>query len=53
MCIHISAQESRIPSKGYALFSKDGSFQPYEFTRHSIGEHDILIRTLSLPMLPP
>lgn len=46
MCTHVSAQESRIPSKGYALFSKDGSFQTYEFTRHAIGEHDILIRTL-------
>ena len=23
MCTHISAQEGRIPSKGYALFSKD------------------------------
>lgn len=46
MCTHVSAQESRIPSKGYALFCKDGSFQPYEFTRHAIGEHDILIRTL-------
>lgn len=46
MCTHVSAQENRIPSKGYTLFSKDGSFQPYEFTRHAIGEHDIPIRTL-------
>ena len=46
MCTHVSAQEGRIPSRGYALFSKDGHFQPYEFTRHAIGEHDILIRTL-------
>ena len=46
MCTHISAQDGRIVSKGYALFSKDGSFQPYEFTRHALGEHDILIRTL-------
>lgn len=43
---YVLAQSERIPSKGYALFSKDGSFQPYEFTRHAIGEHDILIRTL-------
>ena len=46
MCTHISAQDGRIASKGYALFSKDGSFQPYEFTRHALGVHDILIRTL-------
>ena len=46
MCTHVLAQEGRISSKGYALFSKDGSFQPYEFTRHAIGEHDILIRTM-------
>lgn len=47
MCTHISAQETeRIPAKGYALFSKDGNFQPYDFSRHALGEHDILIRTL-------
>lgn len=43
---NMKAQENRVPSKGYALFSKDGNFQPYEFTRHAIGDHDILIRTL-------
>jgi len=32
-----------IPSKGYALFAKDGNFQPYEFERHAVGEHDVLI----------
>lgn len=47
MCTHISAQETeRIPAKGYALFSKDGNFHPYDFSRHALGEHDILIRTL-------
>ncbi len=46
MCIHVSVQGGDILSKGYALFSKDRSFQPYEFILHAIGEHDILIRTL-------
>ena len=46
MCTHVSAQDGRISSQGYAVFSKDGGFQPYEFTRHAVGEHDILIRTL-------
>lgn len=32
-----------VPSKGYALFSKDGDFQPYAFERHAVGEHDVLI----------
>ena len=45
MCTHVSAQEERIPSKGYALFDKNSNFQPHEFTRHALGEHDILIRT--------
>lgn len=43
----LAAQEAeRIPSKGYALLSKDGTFQTYDFTRHAPGEHDILIRTM-------
>ena len=46
MCTHVSAQDGRISSQGYAVFSKDGGFQPYEFTRHAVGEHDILILSL-------
>ena len=38
--------DSRIPSKGYALFSKDGNFTPYEFTRHAVGNNDVLIEIL-------
>ncbi len=33
----VFAQDNRIPSKGLALFSKAGQFEPYEFSRHSIG----------------
>lgn len=40
------AQGNRIPSKGLALFSKDGKFESYEFSRHAIGDNDILIDIL-------
>lgn len=36
----------RIPSKGYALYTADGELKPYDFTRHAVGDHDILIETL-------
>ena len=36
----------RIPSKGYAAFSKDFTFKPHTFTRHPLGERDILIEIL-------
>ena len=42
----IMAASDPVPAKGYALFSSDGSFQPYEFERHAVGEHDVLIETL-------
>ena len=35
-----------ISSKGYALFSQDGNFKPYEFKRHCVGERDVLIEIL-------
>lgn len=37
---------SRIQSKGYAAFGKDFKFKPYSFTRHALGEKDILIEIL-------
>ena len=36
-------QENRIPAKGMAMFSKETHFEYYEFTRHSVGDNDILI----------
>ncbi|OPY63432.1 MAG: putative formaldehyde dehydrogenase AdhA [Syntrophorhabdaceae bacterium PtaU1.Bin034] len=39
-------QNNRIPSKGYAVFKAKGNFQPYEFTRRSVGDKDILIEIL-------
>ena len=36
----------KIKSKGYAMFSKDGPFKPYEFERHAVGDNDILIKIM-------
>ena len=33
----------RIASKGFAVFGADDTFHPYTFTRHSVGDDDILI----------
>lgn len=41
---NISTQ--KIPAKGYAVFSKDSKFEPFNFTRHSIGKNDVLIEIL-------
>ena len=37
---------AHIPAKGFALHSKDGHFQPFEFSRHALGDDDILIDIL-------
>lgn len=43
----VQAQDTdRIPSKGFAVDSAEGHFHPYEFTRHAIGDKDILIETM-------
>lgn len=36
----------RITAKGYAVNSKSDNFKPFEFSRHSMGENDILIEIL-------
>lgn len=36
----------RIPSQGFAVHSSDGKFQPYKFTRHAVGDNDVLIKIL-------
>ncbi|WP_221031510.1 NAD(P)-dependent alcohol dehydrogenase [Actomonas aquatica] len=41
-----TAIEGPVPSKGYAMFSADGDFKPYEFERHAVGDHDVLIEIL-------
>ncbi|ECO5819555.1 NAD(P)-dependent alcohol dehydrogenase [Campylobacter jejuni] len=39
-------ENNRIASKGYAMLSKDAKFTPFEFSRHAIGDNDILIKIL-------
>lgn len=36
----------RIPAKGFAVHEAHGHFQPYEFTRHAVGDNDIRIEIL-------
>ena len=36
----------RISAKGYAVSHKSDTFKPYEFSRHALGEKDILIEIL-------
>lgn len=40
------SKEARIPAKGFAIFSADGNFKPFEFDRHPVGEHDVLIKIM-------
>ena len=36
----------RIPARGYAAFGKEWKFKPYTFTRHPLGENDVLIEIM-------
>lgn len=42
----LNAQHGRIATKGFAKMSKDGNFQSYNFSRHAIGDNDVLIDIL-------
>lgn len=46
--MNTSAQhdQRRIPARGLAVFEEKGSFHPYEFTRHAVGDNDIQIEIL-------
>jgi uncharacterized zinc-type alcohol dehydrogenase-like protein len=39
-------QTNRIPAKGFAVHSQEDHFHPYEFTRHAVGDNDILVEIL-------
>lgn len=39
----VCAQNGRIPAKGLAKLSEDGNFQTFDFSRHAVGDNDILI----------
>ena len=36
----------RISAKGYAINHKNDTFKPFIFSRHSLGDNDILIETI-------
>ncbi|MDO5113371.1 MAG: NAD(P)-dependent alcohol dehydrogenase [Planctomycetia bacterium] len=42
------AQEAKkgVPAKGFAVHEEKGHFQPYEFTRHAMGDNEIQIEIL-------
>lgn len=49
LCFVICAfaqENNRIPAKGLAVFSGDGQFKPYDFSRHEVGDNDIQIEIL-------
>ncbi|GHT43299.1 NADP-dependent alcohol dehydrogenase [Planctomycetales bacterium] len=43
---YTNAQDNRIPSKGMAVKDATYVFTPFEFTRHPVGDNDILIDIL-------
>ncbi|MCD8251416.1 MAG: NAD(P)-dependent alcohol dehydrogenase [Phocaeicola dorei] len=45
--VAVQAQsDNRIPAKGFAVSTSHGNFQPYEFSRHTVGDNDVLIEIL-------
>lgn len=38
--------DGRIPAKGFAVFEEKGHFQPYNFSRHAVGDNNIQIDIL-------
>lgn len=46
MSIFAQNDGQRIPAKGFAVFDEKGHFQPYEFSRHAVGDNDIQIEIL-------
>lgn len=46
MTATVYSQEKEIQSKGLAVLSAEGNFQPYSFTRRVMGDNDILMEIL-------
>lgn len=42
----VFAQEKTVPAKGLAVVDNSGKFEPYKFTRHAVGDNDVLIETM-------
>lgn len=40
------AQNKPVAAKGFAVMANDGKFKAFEFTRHAVGDNDILIETM-------
>ena len=45
-CSAAWSQNKPVPTKGFAVVSADGKFQPFEFQRHPVGDNDIQIEIL-------
>ncbi|MCD7963051.1 MAG: NAD(P)-dependent alcohol dehydrogenase [Rikenellaceae bacterium] len=43
---HAHAHGERVKAKGMAAMNNSGKFAPYEFTRHEVGDNDILIEIM-------
>ena len=46
MSMFAQNNDGRIPTKGFAVFEEKGHFQPYNFSRHAVGDNDIQIEIL-------
>lgn len=46
MSVFAQNNDGRIPAKGFAVFEERGHFQPYNFSRHAVGDNDIQIDIL-------
>ena len=46
MSMFAQNNDGRIPAKGFAVFEEKGHFQPYNFSRHVVGDNDIQIDIL-------
>lgn len=46
MSMFAQNNDGRIPTKGFAVFEAKGHFQPYNFSRHAVGDNDIQIEIL-------
>ncbi len=46
MGVNAQNESKSIEARGFAVFEEHGQFQPYEFTRHAVGDNDIEIDIL-------
>lgn len=46
MATAVAQTTERIPAKGFAVFSAQDTFHPYEFTRHAVGDNEVQIEIM-------